>query len=75
VIIDDLNSVRVPIHPNEANTPLVVDADAHLPSFELLSKLQADYLADSASRPSYLKRPVVAASGAPDLEFLGEIFG
>ena len=54
MVIDDLNLVGIPITPDETNSPLVIDADAVLPSpvavqgFQPVSRWHAQVL----QRPS-----------------------
>jgi hypothetical protein len=46
VIIDDFDIISVALGPSEADTPLIINSNAHLPCPIPLSESQADYRVD-----------------------------
>jgi hypothetical protein len=73
MIVRDLDIVGVALGPSEANTPLIVDPNAHLPcavsfrSFESITRRVAQVLNRGCGieLPEFAKRPILNAAGKP----------
>src|SRR5438067_7961130 len=59
MVVDDLDILRIPVHPHKTDPPLVIDADAHLSRPVSAQRLQpvARWIAQIIQRPRGIELP------------------
>jgi hypothetical protein len=73
MIVRDLDIIGIALGPSKADTPLIVDPNAHLPcaltfqSFESITGRVAQVLnrGSGIELPEFAKRPILNAAGKP----------
>src|SRR5262249_16000073 len=75
VIIDDFDIISVALGPSEADAPLIINSNAHLPLPDPLSESQADYRVDCEGLQPWSRHLVDGVCARPDPECRRETCG